>query len=109
MTDPEAAPAGAITGARVLALIGAAGATLALSLPWVRELDPVKAGSAEVSTGDDVVWIGWTLGGAGRLDGHRPVPLIGAVLLVAGTLALLAGCWLAFERERERESSGGWR
>lgn len=97
MTEPDAT-----AGARVLALAGAAGATLALGLPWVRELDKIKVTGVteEVSTGDDVVWTGWTLGGASRLDGHRPVSLIVAVLLVAGTLALLAGCWLAFESER---------
>ena len=88
-------------GGRVLALVGAAAATLALCLPWASEdltrtVGGEIGGSEALTRGGDE-WPGWDLGGASALDSHRPVPLVVAALLILLTLGLLAVCWLGFE------------
>jgi hypothetical protein len=96
----------AATGARVLALSGAVGALLAMCLPWASEENVVTVGfSTVVAEGGDE-WTGWGLYGASRLDGHRVVSLAGFLLLALGTVALLAGAWLAFERGQRRWVAG---
>jgi hypothetical protein len=98
MTEPTLP----VTGARVLALIGAVCALLTMSLPWAYEenlvrIDTPNADVTVVERGS-VEWTGWTLHGASRLDGHHPVSLVVFLLFVIGTVALLAGAWLTFER-----------
>jgi hypothetical protein len=85
-------------GARVLALTGAVGAALAMCLPWAYEENVVTVGSSTVVARGGVEWTGWGLYGASGLDSHRPVSLAVLLVIAIGTVALLAGAWLAFER-----------
>jgi hypothetical protein len=88
----------AAIGARVLTLTGAVGATLAMCLPWAYEENVVTVGTSTVVARGGMEWTGWGLHDASRLDSHRPVSLVPLLLLAIGTVALLAGAWLAFER-----------
>jgi hypothetical protein len=85
-------------GARVLAMSGAVGALLAMCLPWAYEENVVTVGSSTVVARGGVEWTGWGLHDASRLDSHRPVSLVVLLLIAIGTVGLLAGAWLAFER-----------
>lgn len=102
MTAPQRAEVGSAgMGARVVALVGALGAVLALSMPWASEENTGVAETGEVLLlrgGSE--WTGWSIYGASRLDGHRPVPLTVAMILIAGTVLLAVGAWVAFERTR---------
>ncbi|GAB3826408.1 hypothetical protein ACFPIJ_06480 [Dactylosporangium cerinum] len=90
-------------GARVVALVGALGAVLALSMPWASEDNTGVAESGEVLLlRGGVEWTGWGIYGASRLDGHRPVSLTVAMILIAGTVLVAIGAWVAFERTRRR-------
>jgi hypothetical protein len=90
-------------GARVLTLVGAAAAALALALPCATEDRTVSVeGHSELLTRGGERWSGWNLAATSGLDGHRPVPVVVWLLVIVGTLALLAFAWLGFERVRRR-------
>jgi hypothetical protein len=99
---PGPTPAG--LGSRVVALGGAIAALLALALPWAREENTVTVGTDRGGTatllerGD--AWSGWALYGASRLDGHRPVSIVMAMLLITATVVLVGAAWATFERPR---------
>ncbi|MEV8512306.1 hypothetical protein [Dactylosporangium sp. NPDC051484] len=100
---PQPSPVG--IGSRVVALVGALAAVLALALPWAREDNTVTVATdfGETATllqrGGDV-WTGWALHGASRLDGHRPVTVAFAMLLITATVVLVGAAWATFERPR---------
>ncbi|GAA3292948.1 MULTISPECIES: hypothetical protein [Dactylosporangium] len=101
---PAPGPTTAGLGSRVVALIGAIAALLALALPWAREDNTVTVetnfgASTLLQRGGDV-WSGWTLHGASRLDGHRPITVAMAMLLITATLVLVGAAWTTFERPR---------
>ncbi|MDG6108563.1 hypothetical protein Daura_14295 [Dactylosporangium aurantiacum] len=104
MTAPQRAEFSlAGMGARVVALVGALGAVLAMSMPWASEDNTGVAESGEVLLlRGGVEWTGWGIYGASRLDGHRPVSLTVAMILIAGTVLVAIGAWVAFERTRRR-------
>jgi hypothetical protein len=87
---------------RLVALVGAAAAVLALGLPWASEDETWhvggEIGGADALTRGGDEWTGWNLGGTSAMDSHRPVPLVVAALLILLTVGLLALCWLGFER-----------
>jgi hypothetical protein len=104
MTAPQRAEfTSAGIGARVVALVGALGAVLAMSMPWASEDNTGVAESGEtLLLRGGVEWTGWGIYGASRLDGHRPVSLTVAMILIAGTVLVALGAWVAFERTRRR-------
>ncbi|GAA3195850.1 hypothetical protein GCM10010532_013560 [Dactylosporangium siamense] len=86
-----------------MALVGALGAVLAMSMPWASEDNTGVAESGEVLLlRGGVEWTGWGIYGASRLDGHRPVSLTVAMILIVGTVLVALGAWVAFERTRRR-------
>ncbi|MFG2039751.1 hypothetical protein [Dactylosporangium sp. NPDC048998] len=92
-------------GSRVVTLVGALAALLALGLPWAREDNTVTVatdvgGTATLLQSGGDVWTGWALHGASRLDGHRPVTVAFAMLLITATVVLVGGAWTTFERPR---------
>jgi hypothetical protein len=92
--------ASATVGARVLALVGALLALLALGLPWARQ-DSTKVIDYEtVLLHDGMRWTGWGLHVASRLDGQRPTSAALVFVLVGGSLVLVLGAWLSFELPR---------
>jgi hypothetical protein len=100
---PGPTPAG--LGSRVVTLVGALAALLALALPWASEDNTVTVstdvgGTATLLQRGGDVWTGWAIHGASRLDGHRPVTVAVAMLLITGTVALALGAWATFERPR---------
>ncbi|WP_433219314.1 hypothetical protein ACQP00_14860 [Dactylosporangium sp. CS-047395] len=104
---PPSAPNGPTTaglGSRVVALIGAVAALIALALPWAREDNTVTVetnyGTATLLQRGGDVWNGWALHGASRLDGHRPVTVAMAMLIITATVVLVGAAWAAFERPR---------
>jgi hypothetical protein len=104
MTAPQRAGlTSAGMGARVVALVGALGAVLAMSMPWASEDNTGVAQSGEtLLLRGGVEWTGWGIYGASRLDGHRPVSLTVAMILIAGTVLVALGAWVAFERAGRR-------
>ncbi|MGI5177118.1 hypothetical protein ACQEVZ_12375 [Dactylosporangium sp. CA-152071] len=104
MTAPQRAEfTAAGMGARVVALVGALAAVLAMSMPWASEDNTGVAETGEVLLmRGGVEWTGWGIYGASRLDGHRPVSLTVAMILIAGTAVLALAAWVAFERTRRR-------
>lgn len=98
---PELTSAG--VGARVVALVGALCAVLAMSMPWVSEelTGTAESGQVLVLRGGDE-WTGWGIYGASRFNGHRPVSLTVAMILIAGTVLIALAAWVAFERTRRR-------
>ncbi|WP_238017942.1 hypothetical protein KZZ52_20565 [Dactylosporangium sp. AC04546] len=106
MTAPNASgPTPAGLGARVVALVGALVALLALSLPWASEDNTIAvegqffASDALLARGG-VEWTGWGIAAASRLDGHRPVTIAVAMVIITGTVVLAGIAWAAFERPR---------
>ncbi|WP_433060566.1 hypothetical protein [Dactylosporangium sp. CS-033363] len=105
LSTPSAGPSTAGLGSRVVALIGAIAALIALALPWAREDNTVTVETDYGTTatllqrGGDV-WNGWALHGASRLDGHRPVTVAMAMLIITATVVLVGAAWAAFERPR---------
>jgi hypothetical protein len=102
---PEAGPTPAGLGARVVTLVGALAALLALALPWAVEDNTVTVsaatgGSATLLTRGGDRWTGWAIYGASRLNGHRPVALAIAVILITGTVLLVVAAWATFEKPR---------
>lgn len=98
-----AGPTPAGLGSRVVALVGALVALLALALPWAREdntvtVDTNVGGTATLLQRGGDVWTGWAIHGASRLDGHRPVTVAVAMLLITGTVVLTLAAWATFER-----------
>ncbi|WP_327004196.1 hypothetical protein OHA72_55670 [Dactylosporangium sp. NBC_01737] len=104
MTAPQRADfTSAGMGARVVALVGALGAVLAMSMPWASEDKTGVATSGEtLLLSGGVEWTGWGIYGASRLDGHRPVSLTVAMILIAGTVLVAIAAWVAFERAQRR-------
>lgn len=104
MTAPQRAEfTAAGMGARVVALVGALGAVLAMSMPWASEVNTGVAESGQVLLlAGGVEWTGWGIYDASRLDGHRPVSLTVAMILIAGTVLVAIAAWVAFERTRRR-------
>jgi hypothetical protein len=104
MTAPQRAdltPAG--MGARVVALVGAVAAVLAMSMPWASEDNTGVASSGEtLLLRGGVEWTGWGIYDASRFDGHRPVALPVAMILIAGTVLVALAAWMAFERIHRR-------
>ncbi|MER7008023.1 hypothetical protein ABT297_33945 [Dactylosporangium sp. NPDC000555] len=105
VATPAPEPTPAWIGSRVVTLVGALAALLALALPWAREDNTVTVatdfgGTATLLQRGGDVWTGWTLHGAGRLDGHRPVTVAFAMLLITATVVLAGAAWAAFERPR---------
>ncbi|MEV6926626.1 hypothetical protein AB0M46_19285 [Dactylosporangium sp. NPDC051485] len=93
------------TGSRVVALVGALGALFALALPWAREDNTVTVatdlgGTATLLQRGGEQWSGWALHGASHLDGHRPVTVVMAMVLITSTAVLIGGAWATFERPR---------
>ncbi|GGM69000.1 hypothetical protein ACFFX1_29995 [Dactylosporangium sucinum] len=106
MTAPNASgPTPAGLGARVVALVGAVAALLALSLPWAREDNTftlqgqLLPAEALIARGGDE-WTGWGIAAASRLDGHRPVAIAVAMVIITGTVVVAGIAWAAFERPR---------
>ncbi|WP_432992884.1 hypothetical protein [Dactylosporangium sp. CA-233914] len=102
---PPPEPTVAGIGSRVVALVGAVAALLALALPWAREENTVTVatdlgGTATLLQRGGDMWTGWALHGASRLDGHRPVTVAMAMLLITATVALALAAWATFERPR---------
>ncbi|WP_432841216.1 hypothetical protein [Dactylosporangium sp. CA-092794] len=102
---PPPGPSIAGLGSRVVTLVGALAALFALALPWAREDNTITVGTdlGDTATllqrgGDQ--WTGWALHGASRLDGHRPVTVAMAMLLITATVVLAGAAWTAFERPR---------
>lgn len=104
MTAPQRAEfTSAGMGARVVALVGALGAVFAMSMPWASEDNTGVAESGEVLLlRGGVEWTGWGIYDASPLDGHRPVSLTVAMILIAGTVLLAVAAWVAFEQTRRR-------
>lgn len=103
--DPPQGPTTAGLGSRVVTLIGAFAALLALALPWAREDNTVTVatdvgGTATLLQRGGDVWTGWALHGASRLDGHRPITVVMAMLLITATVVLIGTAWATFERPR---------
>ena len=56
-----------------MALVGALGAVLGMSMPWASEENTGVAESGQVLLlRGGVEWTGWGIYDASRLDGHRP-------------------------------------
>jgi hypothetical protein len=90
-------------GARVVALVGALAAVLAMSMPWASEDNTGEFGTGQaLLMRGGVEWTGWGIYDASRLDGHRPVSLTVAMILIVGTVAVAVAAWVAFERTRRR-------
>ncbi|MER7283257.1 hypothetical protein ABT369_53395 [Dactylosporangium sp. NPDC000244] len=104
VAPPPPGPTPAGFGSRVVALVGAIGALLALALPWAREDSTVSVetnfGTATLLQPGGDQWSGWALHGASRLDGHRPVTVAMAMLLITATFVLVGAAWATFERPR---------
>lgn len=103
--DVPAGPTPAGLGSRLVMLVGALAALLALALPWAREDNTVTVatdigGTATLLQRGGDEWTGWALHGASRLDGHRPVTVVMAMALITATVALAGGAWATFERPR---------
>ncbi len=104
MTAPQRADfTSAGMGARVVALVGALGGVLAMSMPWASEevTGTAESGQVLLLRGGDT-WTGWGIYGASRFNGHRPVSLTVAMILIAGTVLVALAAWVAFERTRLR-------
>ncbi|GAA2636060.1 hypothetical protein GCM10010399_81180 [Dactylosporangium fulvum] len=108
MTAPkDAGPTPAGLGARVVALVGGIAALLALALPWASEDNTITVRSdaspvtyeALLARGGEE-WTGWGIHAASRLDGHRPVTLLVAMVIVTGTVLVAGTAWATFERPR---------
>jgi hypothetical protein len=101
---PPPGPTTAGLGSRIVALAGAIGALLALALPWAREDNAVivetNFGNATLLQRGGDEWSGWVLNGASRLDGHRPVTVAMAMLIITATFVVVGGAWATFERPR---------
>ncbi|MGI5239162.1 hypothetical protein [Dactylosporangium sp. CA-139066] len=102
-TPPGPTPAG--FGSRVVALVGALAALLALALPWARQENTVTVatdvgGTATLLQHGGEEWSGWALHGASHLDGHRPIPVVMAMAIITATVFLVGTAWAAFERPR---------
>ncbi|GAA2383329.1 hypothetical protein [Dactylosporangium salmoneum] len=102
---PVAQASTAGIGSRVVALAGALAALFALALPWAREDNTVTVatdvgGTATLLQRGGDQWSGWALHGASHLDGHRPVTVAMAMLLITSTAVLAGGAWATFERPR---------
>jgi hypothetical protein len=104
VTPPPPGPTPAGLGSRVVALVGALAALLALALPWAREDNTVAAettsGTATLLQRGGDQWTGWALHGASRLDGHRPITVAMSMLLITATVVLAGAAWTTFERPR---------
>ncbi|GAB3305836.1 hypothetical protein EK0264_05170 [Epidermidibacterium keratini] len=90
--DPT--PATARSAAQILSAGCAVLALITLGLPFAEKyfwLDTHKW--METFTG-------FTIGSASRMDGHRPVPVAVAVIVIAGTVLLAALAWAAVETDR---------
>lgn len=87
-------------GARVLALVAAFAAVLALCLPWAQQAETKKVDGDLFLLRGGVEWTGWGLHAASTLNGQRPAGVACVVILAGGSLILLLGTWLAFERPR---------
>jgi hypothetical protein len=102
---PAPGPTPAGLGSRVVALVGALAALLALALPWAREDNTVNAstelgGTATLLQRGGEHWSGWALHGASRLDGHRPITVVMAMVVITSTVFLVGAAWATFERPR---------
>ncbi|HTJ40055.1 MAG TPA: hypothetical protein VL738_43200 [Dactylosporangium sp.] len=102
---PPPGPTPAGIGSRVVALIGALAALLALALPWAREDNTVTVatdlgGTATLVQRGGEQWTGWALHGASRLDGHRPITIVMAMAIITATVFLAGAAWATFERPR---------
>jgi hypothetical protein len=102
---PPPGPTPAGLGSRVVALIGALAALLALALPWASEDNAVTVatdigGTATLLQRGGEEWTGWALHGASRLDGHRPIPVVMAMVIITATVFLVGTAWATFERPR---------
>jgi len=106
MTAPQdAGPTPAGLGARVVTLVGALVALLALALPWAAEDNTVTLATdtgvaATLLTRGGEQWTGWAIHEASRLDGHRPATLPITLTLIVGTVVLVAAAWATFEQPR---------
>jgi len=87
-------------GARVLALVGALVAVLALGLPWAQQEYTKVIDHDPFLLHGGMRWTGWGLHTASSIDGERPMSVAWVVVLAGGSLILLLGAWLSFELPR---------
>ncbi|MCU7730601.1 hypothetical protein ODJ79_43380 [Actinoplanes sp. KI2] len=90
-------------GARALTLVAALVAVLTLGLPWAQQERVKVVDHDPTLLSGAMQWMGWNLHAESSIDGQRPTAVAWVIILVGGSLLLLIGAWLAFERPRS-----GW-
>jgi hypothetical protein len=83
---------------RVIMAISSVLALFALGLPFALESGSTSRFLGERVFGGTETWPGWSLARKSHIDGHLPIPLAAATILVVATACLVVLAWLALER-----------